>query len=111
MELFVPRRPLKPTRRERKKLKSQNLSGANILIRVIRAFNVPVRENMLANANDSQYLTPNDDYSDPVVQSDERVADFAGAPTPFDKVLCKLFFICSNELLMHLGSGYCITIY
>ena len=46
VELLVPRRPLKPIRKERKKIMAQNvnISSANIVIRVIRAFNVPVRE-------------------------------------------------------------------
>ncbi len=45
MELLVPRRPLRPVRREREKIKAQNanITSATITIRVIRAFNIPVR--------------------------------------------------------------------
>lgn len=52
MDLLVPRRPLKPIRRERKKRNTHNIdiSDANIVVRVIRAFNVPLRENISENA-------------------------------------------------------------
>lgn len=48
LELIAPRRPLKPRRRERKKItQNMNISGANIVVRVVRAFNVPVRSKEL----------------------------------------------------------------
>lgn len=45
VELFSPRQPLKPVRRERRKPKPQNVhvTSANIIVRVVRAFNVPTR--------------------------------------------------------------------
>ena len=45
VELFSPRRPLKPQRRGRRRLKPQNVhvSSADIVVRVVRAFNVPIR--------------------------------------------------------------------
>ena len=45
VELVSPRQPLKPTRRERRKPKPQNVhvTSANIVVRVVRAFNVPTR--------------------------------------------------------------------
>ena len=48
-ELFIPRRPLKPPRKERKALKSQSLKPdrATIVVRIVRAFNVPIRDDML----------------------------------------------------------------
>ena len=44
-QLFAPRRPLKPVRRERKTIGAQNLSVTNvrILVNVVRAFDIPVR--------------------------------------------------------------------
>lgn len=47
IELFSPRQPLKPIRRERRKPKPQNVhvTSANIVVRVVRAFNVPTRTN------------------------------------------------------------------
>ncbi len=53
-------------------MKSQNLTGANILIRVIRAFNVPVKEDI--------DFVPNDVPNDPVSLS-------ASVATPFGKVV------------------------
>lgn len=69
MDLFVPRRPLKPARKDRKKVKTQNIttSNANIVIRVVRAFNVPVREKVLANLHQNQ-RTPL-----PLTEHEERV--------------------------------------
>ena len=61
MELFIPRRPLKPPRKERKKIKAQNLNTnvANIVVRVIRAFNVPIRdEGTILASNRGRTLTP-----------------------------------------------------
>ena len=54
VEVFTPRRPLKPVRRERKKLEAKNLTltNVNVIIRVIRAFNVPVREDGMRNLED-----------------------------------------------------------
>ena len=44
--LIAPIRPLKPPQRERKKVaKNINILCANIVIRVVRAFNVPLRSN------------------------------------------------------------------
>ena len=45
VELLSPRQPLKPIRRERRKPKPQNVhvTSANIVVRVVRAFNVPTR--------------------------------------------------------------------
>lgn len=59
MDLFVPRRPLKPSRREKKKIKKQNLTvaSANIAIRVVRAFNVPVREGAVTSTPNLQPST------------------------------------------------------
>lgn len=44
-QLLAPRRPLKPVRRERKTVGTQNLSVTNvrILVNVVRAFDIPVR--------------------------------------------------------------------
>lgn len=58
MELFIPRRPLKPMRREKKKLKITNLtvSSADLVVRVVRAFNVPVREETFANSSNLHSL-------------------------------------------------------
>ncbi len=45
-----PRRPLYPTRRERKKVKGQNVSPDDvyILINVVNAYDLPVRKEKLA---------------------------------------------------------------
>eukprot|EP01137_Pigoraptor_chileana_P026496 Opistho-2@7843 len=40
---LAPRRPLRPQRRERKKLATQTPESVHIIIRIVRAFNVPVR--------------------------------------------------------------------
>lgn len=44
-KLAEPKRPLKPQRKERKKVTAQNLSDGDIklLVNVIRAYDVPVR--------------------------------------------------------------------
>ena len=59
VELFTPKRPLKPVRRERKRIKAQNLTltDANITIRIVRAFNVPVRETALGRNTNQGILT------------------------------------------------------
>lgn len=49
MDLFKlaePKRPLKPRRKERKKVTAQNLSDGDIkvLVNVIRAYDIPVRK-------------------------------------------------------------------
>ena len=74
VDLFVPRRPLKPARKERKKVKTQNIttSNANIVIRVVRAFNVPVREKVLANLRQSQ-VTP---LHEERVENEQQVVDY-----------------------------------
>ena len=45
-KLAEPRRPLKPIRHERKKVTAQNLGArdVNILVNIVRAFGIPVRE-------------------------------------------------------------------
>ena len=45
LELFAPRRPLKPKRKGQRKPKPQNVhvSKASIVVRVVRAYNVPTR--------------------------------------------------------------------
>ena len=45
MKLAEPRRPLKPIRKERKKVTAQNLQGVDVrlLVNVVRAFGIPVR--------------------------------------------------------------------
>ena len=44
-----PRRPLKPVRKERKKMTAQNLKQENVrlLINIVRAFDIPVRQDAL----------------------------------------------------------------
>ncbi len=44
-DLFSPRRPLNPVRNTRKKPKrlNANVSSARIIVRVVRALNVPIR--------------------------------------------------------------------
>ncbi len=86
VELFVPRRPLKPPRKERKKIKTQNLNSnlANIVVRVIRAFNVPIREETLKMQPAS--LPPN------VGRSDE--IDYESAEHTF----ATLNKVCSNHV-------------
>ncbi|XP_066919925.1 coiled-coil and C2 domain-containing protein 2A-like [Clytia hemisphaerica] len=47
VQIFEPRRPLKPVRKERKKIHGQNLNSikdVNILVNIVRAFNIPVRD-------------------------------------------------------------------
>ena len=45
MKLTEPRRPLRPVRRERKKMTPQNLqqSDVKVLVNVVRAYDIPVR--------------------------------------------------------------------
>ena len=45
MKIAEPRRPLKPTRKERKKITAQNLQGVDVkvLVNIVRAFDIPVR--------------------------------------------------------------------
>lgn len=59
LELFTPKRPLKPVRRERKRLKAQNLAitNVNVVVRVIRAFNIPIRDNCAGNSQGVQRTT------------------------------------------------------
>ena len=49
MKLTEPRRPLRPTRRERKKMTPQNLqqSEVKVLVNVVRAFDIPVRSDVM----------------------------------------------------------------
>lgn len=54
MELFTPRRPLRPPRKERKKLKTQNLKTNFANIVIVRAFNVPVRDETLEVVSNQQ---------------------------------------------------------
>ena len=61
------------------------MTGAKIVIRVIRAFNIPVREGDLENTTDSNYFTTND-VSVPIdFQLNERRSSVGGT-APFDKV-------------------------
>lgn len=45
-KLAEPKRPLKPRRKERKKVTAQNLSDGDIklLVNIIRAYDIPVRK-------------------------------------------------------------------
>ncbi len=45
MKVAEPRRPLKPVRKERKKVTAQNLqqTEVKVLVNIVRAFDVPVR--------------------------------------------------------------------
>lgn len=44
-KLAEPKRPLKPQRKERKKVTAQNLSDGDVklLVNIIRAYDIPVR--------------------------------------------------------------------
>ena len=57
VELVSPRRPLKPVRRTRKKPKPQNVhvTSASIVVRVVRAFNVPTRSRQNAGGGSVSY--------------------------------------------------------
>jgi coiled-coil and C2 domain-containing protein 2A len=48
MKWLQPQRPLRPTRKERKKVTMQNLAGQEIkiIVNVIHAFEVPVRKDV-----------------------------------------------------------------
>ena len=48
MKWLQPKRPLRPTRKERKKVTMQNLAGqeVKIIVNVIHAFEVPVRKDV-----------------------------------------------------------------
>ena len=45
-KIVAPRRPLKPVRRERKRATAQTLTegSVNILVTVVRGYNIPMRE-------------------------------------------------------------------
>lgn len=46
MALFQPRRPLRPTRKERKRVQGSNLidTKVNLIVNIVRAFNLPMRK-------------------------------------------------------------------
>lgn len=48
-KLLEPRRPLKPVRRERKKVTAHNLQAMDVrlLVTIVRAFDIPVRAESL----------------------------------------------------------------
>lgn len=48
MKWLQPKRPLRPTRKERKKVTVQNLGGqeVKIIVNVVRAFDVPARKDV-----------------------------------------------------------------
>ncbi|XP_019733890.1 coiled-coil and C2 domain-containing protein 2A isoform X3 [Hippocampus comes] len=54
--LAEPKRPLKPQRKERKKVTAQNLSDGDIklLVNVLRAYDIPVRRSQSSKAGQSQ---------------------------------------------------------
>ena len=48
MRLSEPRRPLKPVRKERKKVTAEGIQGeeVRILVNIIRATNIPIRKSL-----------------------------------------------------------------
>lgn len=71
--LCAPRRPLKPRQRERKKVtQDSSISGVNIIIRVVRAFNVPLRIKEL-ESSPGQYQNVGEFDDTPPIVSDKLV--------------------------------------
>lgn len=56
LKAVEPRRPLKPVRTERKKATSQNLTegSVTILVSVVRAYNLPIRDRHQTPSNESE---------------------------------------------------------
>jgi coiled-coil and C2 domain-containing protein 2A len=56
MKWLQPKRPLRPTRKERKKVTVQNLAGqeVKVIVNVIHAFEVPVRKDVDTAAGGQQ---------------------------------------------------------
>lgn len=115
-ELFTPKRPLKPVRRERKKLKAQNLtiSNVNVVVRVIRAFNIPVRDGEARNTRQSTQLdlfeqdrlvSESQDVGG-VYTSGERALEMGKACTAMSFPV-HFMFVC----YMYTGYGYCYTLH
>ncbi|XP_013408980.1 coiled-coil and C2 domain-containing protein 2A-like isoform X3 [Lingula anatina] len=50
-QLGEPRRPLRPVRKERKKVSAQNVSEADVVINVQRAYDVPIRTDAVPKAD------------------------------------------------------------
>uniref|UniRef100_A0A4W5ML41 Coiled-coil and C2 domain containing 2A n=1 Tax=Hucho hucho TaxID=62062 RepID=A0A4W5ML41_9TELE len=107
-KLAEPKRPLKPQRKERKKVTAQNLSDGDIrlLLNIIRAYDIPIRK--------PHASAPNGDYSTASLQSvkDEVFINI------FDEVHYELGGVSrtsqeceSKGLSMPSGSGKHITHY
>ncbi|CAH1773716.1 unnamed protein product [Owenia fusiformis] len=65
VKITEPRRPLRPTRKERKKVTAQNLQSTDvkILINIVRAFDIPVRSEAVSSGNQSARGTQSQDKS------------------------------------------------
>ncbi|XP_056270591.1 coiled-coil and C2 domain-containing protein 2A isoform X2 [Pseudoliparis swirei] len=63
-KLAEPKRPLKPQRKERKKVTAQNLSDGDIklLVNVMRAYDIPVRRPLSSKAGPSQSAIQGSDW-------------------------------------------------
>ncbi|EDV23074.1 uncharacterized protein TRIADDRAFT_28071 [Trichoplax adhaerens] len=73
-QLLKPRRPLRPVRKERKKIAAQHLGMMNvkILVNVVRAFDIPIRKNHPRYTEDMLYVNEIMTISDDQTQSTMR---------------------------------------
>ena len=106
-ELFTPKRPLKPVRRERKKLKAQNLTitNVNVVVRVIRAFNIPLRDDVISNLHVTQQSTQLGSFEQDRLASENQevggVYTRGERPLEVGKVCTATFVSCSFQVMCY----------
>ncbi|XP_040413141.1 coiled-coil and C2 domain-containing protein 2A isoform X3 [Cygnus olor] len=90
-KLAEPKRPLKPRRKERKKVTAQNLSDGDIklLVNVIRAFDIPVRKPVMSKPQ--QPSKPSRSFNEMFAASPSAQSPTDSVDWAFDQVLVRPF--------------------
>ncbi|XP_072192198.1 coiled-coil and C2 domain-containing protein 2A isoform X2 [Excalfactoria chinensis] len=90
-KLAEPKRPLKPRRKERKKVTAQNLSDGDIklLVNIIRAYDIPVRKPVTSKLH--QPSKPSRSFNEMFAASPSAPSPTSNVDWAFDQVLVRPF--------------------
>uniref|UniRef100_A0AAY4CGC1 C2 domain-containing protein n=1 Tax=Denticeps clupeoides TaxID=299321 RepID=A0AAY4CGC1_9TELE len=90
-KLAEPKRPLKPRRKERKKVSAQNLSDGDIklLLNVIRAYDLPVRKPQ--SSKPPATSKPGRSFTEPFPAAQSSHSTIQGSDWPMNQVLIRPF--------------------